>query len=566
MLYRLVRPMKRKGSQNLQYVKRIPRDIADRLMGRELSLPVGDEHVPFRVTDKTTLIRVSLRTADATEVKIRQARLEEFTERYFQALREDRPAQFSHREAVGFSKRVYEAWVDEEEDASRRLGITGLAGKRGFDPGRMAADPVYAGNAYKTEAESLAQLLKRNDSAAMEALFGRTIDRQLMKEGVPELDPFSRQAVACEIVRAAQQASEVKARQYLKGDYSPDPQANRFPAFVSPKTKRAVKVTLTGLVDLWWAEAKGANRTESTLEGYRRSFTLLSTFLKHNDALKVTEDDVVAFKNHRLKAINPRTNKPISAKTVGDTDLSALKSVFAWAVKNKLAPFNPAKDVSVMKGPRRQRLRDPGLSHDEAVAILSASNAVEFAVKNTKFAAAKRWVPWIMAYSGARVGEICQLRKEDIAQKDGHWVMTITPEAGTVKNKHARDVVLHAHLLEQGFLRFVEDAPDGHLFLKIRKNGEVRGPLRTVKNDLADFARAYVKDPNVAPNHGWRHRFKTIGREVGIADSVLDGIEGHLPHDVAGNYGTVSLKAQVEAMAKIPRIALGGHTRETTPK
>ncbi len=67
MLYRLVRPMKREGSKNPLYVKRIPRDIAERLIGRTLSFHVGDEHVPFRITDKTQLIRVSLRTADPVE-------------------------------------------------------------------------------------------------------------------------------------------------------------------------------------------------------------------------------------------------------------------------------------------------------------------------------------------------------------------------------------------------------------------------------------------------------------------------------------------------------------------
>ena len=49
------------------------------------------------------------------------------------------------------------------------------------------------------------------------------------------------------------------------------------------------------------------------------------------------------------------------------------------------------------------------------------------------------------------------------------------------------------------------------------------------------------------------------------ADTILDAIEGHLPRDVAGNYGRVSLKAQAEALEKIPRIALKGHTRETPP-
>ncbi len=144
--------------------------------------------------------------------------MEEFTERCFQTLRDNRPTHFNHREAVGFSKRVYEAWLDEQEDTLRRLGITGLAGKRGFDPQRMAHDPAYAGNAYKREAESLGQLMDQHDIEAIEELFGRTIDRQLMKEGVLELDRGSRLFVAYEVVRAAKQACEVRARQYLKGD------------------------------------------------------------------------------------------------------------------------------------------------------------------------------------------------------------------------------------------------------------------------------------------------------------------------------------------------------------
>jgi len=41
MLYRLVRPMKRKGSGKQHFVQRMPGDINDRAAGVKLSVPVG---------------------------------------------------------------------------------------------------------------------------------------------------------------------------------------------------------------------------------------------------------------------------------------------------------------------------------------------------------------------------------------------------------------------------------------------------------------------------------------------------------------------------------------------
>ena len=60
------------------------------------------------------------------------------------------------------------------------------------------------------------------------------------------------------------------------------------------------------------------------------------------------------------------------------------------------------------------------------------------------------------------------------------------------------------------------------------------GPLQGLKNPLAEFAHEIVTDPNVAPMHGWRHRFKTVGMEAGIATRILDAIQGHAPRTAAG--------------------------------
>jgi hypothetical protein len=44
--------------------------------------------------------------------------------------------------------------------------------------------------------------------------------------------------------------------------------------------------------------------------------------------------------------------------------------------------------------------------------------------------------------------------------------------------KFTGDVVMHPHLVELGFIAFVEAAPSGHLFLKLSKTSDPLGPLR----------------------------------------------------------------------------------------
>jgi integrase len=208
--------------------------------------------------------------------------------------------------------------------------------------------------------------------------------------------------------------------------------------------------------------------------------------------------DVLSFKDHRLAVINPRNNRPISPKTIKDSDLAGLKTVFGWAVVNGKMASNPAEGVTIKLGQPR-RLRSKGFTDAEATAILRAALYVKRGGETPGTFAAKQWVPWLCAYTGARVGELAQLRKEDVRRQAEHWVITITPEAGTVKTNEARDVVLHPHLVELGFVAFVNAAPSGHLFLKVSREGDVRGPLRGLKNRLAEFVRGVVSDKNVAP-------------------------------------------------------------------
>lgn len=42
-----------------------------------------------------------------------------------------------------------------------------------------------------------------------------------------------------------------------------------------------------------------------------------------------------------------------------------------------------------------------------------------------------------------RVGEITQLRQEDVIQQEGVWAIRLTPEAGTIKTGDVRVVPIH---------------------------------------------------------------------------------------------------------------------------
>jgi hypothetical protein len=93
-------------------------------------------------------------------------------------------------------------------------------------------------------------------------------------------------------------------------DYSPDTRPQRFPKWVKSeapaKASSKAASSLTGLVEDWWREAQAAGRKPSTYESYSNSMASLVSFLGHEDALRVTPEDILRFKDHRLATVNPR--------------------------------------------------------------------------------------------------------------------------------------------------------------------------------------------------------------------------------------------------------------------
>lgn len=541
--------MQRKSSRNLYFVRRIPSDVRQAATGLKLAIPVGELTQLVIITAKTQAIRLSLRSGDPAEVKTRQAAVDAYLENVWRALRADAPLDLSHKQVTALAGEFYRAW-SAGEGRERTVAIEQSPGG-GW---QRVGNPHVAAEEWEAVLEHWHKLEAAGDAQVLEKALGAVVNRLLLRRGIARVTPATREMLLTAFWQAARDAFENRKRN-AEGDYSDDLKALRFPDWTST-TSATPSVSLKALVEAWWVEARATGRKPSTHESYRNTVSAFTDYLGHDDAGRVTRTDVVGFKNHRLAALNPRTGKPISAKTVKDSDLSGLKTIFGWAVVNGKMPSNPAEGVTIKLGKPR-RLRSKGFSDGEAAAILKAAHTLKQGGERLKTFAAKRWVPWLCAYTGARVGEVAQLRKEDVRREGRHWVITITPEAGTVKTNEARDVVLHPHLAKLGFVEFVSAAAPGHLFLEPSPSRDVRGPLRGLKNRLAEFARSVVPDRNVAPNHGWRHRFKTVGMEAGIAPRILDAIQGQSPRTVGDTYGDVTIRTQAAALAKIPRYSGG---------
>jgi integrase len=154
------------------------------------------------------------------------------------------------------------------------------------------------------------------------------------------------------------------------------------------------------------------------------------------------------------------------------------------------------------------------------------------------------------------VNEITQLRKQDIRQVEGIWVFHITPEAGRVKTGGFRDVPIHPHLIEMGVLEFVKDHRAGPLFYdpaRGRGGSAANPPYKKVGGRLAEWVREIgVNDPDVQPNHGWRHRMSSVLMGLHARQVEIDAILGHK----GPRYGKVDMRVKRALINRIPRVEL----------
>lgn len=314
-------------------------------------------------------------------------------------------------------------------------------------------------------------------------------------------------------------------------------------------------VSIRAMFSDYIAELARSGAGKGAAKRWKPCFDHLIGFLKHDDASRLTRQDVVRWKDDLLETRAP--------KTIRDVHMAALRAILKWGVNNGRLKENVA-NVAV-RVPKKKVDREHGFTDAEALTVLKKALAYEPTIrKNAQInegahlTAAKRWVPFLCAFTGARVAEMTQLRRCDVFLDAPIAHLRITPEAGSTKTGDFRDVPLHAQLIALGFDEFVRGSGDGPLFYSA--NGKRKGdthPSKYVAGRLTTWLRDMnVVPAGVAPNHGWRHRFKTVALTLGIDARIADAIQGHAPRTAGEGYGDVTLEAMNVAISKFPAFLL----------
>lgn len=397
---------------------------------------------------------------------------------------------------------------------------------------------IHASEAEKEGARKAFFLADATDAkrAAMRAYCAALADEALAVDGMM-VDPNSRLNLMRAVAAAMQRASRTLQR-YSDGLYD----GGTSGGFVNGGSVRAPiqqqKVLFDELLAGW---AKENKPTEKTVYSWTRVFEQFAKFLGHNEAQLVSADDIIRWKATLIDG-------GLRAKSIRDSRLAPIRAVFGWGTDNRRLAKNVAERITIdVKAKPSERRR--GYTDEEAIVLLRDARGQK--------TAHRRWVPWLCAYTGARVSEICQLRAEDVREVESIWCLAFTAEAGSLKNVNSERLVpIHSAILAEGFLDFVRKSKNGPLFADLSpdrfgsRGGNGTKVLGRWVRDLG------ITDGRISPNHSWRHRLKTAARRHGLATDIVDAIAGHQRRTVADSYGEFPISALKRELEKVPKLSL----------
>lgn len=163
----------------------------------------------------------------------------------------------------------------------------------------------------------------------------------------------------------------------------------------------------------------------------------------------------------------------------------------------------------------------------------------------------------LLQHTGARIGEIAQLRREDFQTRSSVTSIRITAEAGTVKTQESERVVpLAAHLLaDPWFANWLEGVMVGTGNAMPTLCGRARGPGDTAGQWFRQFRAAVGLPPGELEGaHKFRHWIRTSLAEVDVSTETADSITGHSATGSSGRKdytARASLKIMKDALDRL---------------
>ncbi|MGY8710529.1 hypothetical protein RAD16_32740 [Bradyrhizobium sp. 18BD] len=355
--------------------------------------------------------------------------------------------------------------------------------------------------------------------------------------------------------QARRDAVEDLKRARLDGDFSANPVLAKLPTRTTPKLdlvkafeEYAEKGGLKG-----GADGPTAKRWRPKIKDFCR-------FIGHRDLTRMTSDDAYRWADHLI-------DKDYARNSVRLVWIASLSATAGFMVERRRpGAHNPFRGIVVRPAVEKLGEKPPepprqkGFTQGEAVKILTATLDTPSSMISPEKRAARRWLPWLCAYSGARVNEITSLLPSDVMPDATSGIMCMVIKPSIEKTSQWRTVPIHSHVIEQGFLDYVEQRRKlgKPLFYDPARGrgGKVANPqYKKTAERVAEWVSKGLRIKNVQPNHGWRHLFKSIARHVKMDREVEGFITGHRPKEsnASNDYGdrwVATMSAEIE---KYPR-------------
>lgn len=313
-------------------------------------------------------------------------------------------------------------------------------------------------------------------------------------------------------------------------------------SYSSPSSRSAPSgpMTFGALADLYLAEHKD-NVKESTLKTITVSCGVITELLGDLDLGTHTRADLVNLRSKLLETRKPSTVNKI---------LTQLSTVLDWAVNNGYIERAFDKKLKIT-GEQAESSRE-AFSQDQIATLMSYA-------QDLSEGSWERWALSLGAITGARIGELYQLTKDDIRQIGDTWVIDINDNGGKgLKNKHSARVV---PLIDgaygfdlQAFLRFVQKPPNHRLFTA--KEHYFNKPL----NELIRSVLGLESGGNLS-FHSLRHSLAGLMKAHGVRLETAQAILGHssqsITFDLYGGGQQVGVGLLEEAMRRAFRAGRG---------
>lgn len=290
-------------------------------------------------------------------------------------------------------------------------------------------------------------------------------------------------------------------------------------------------VTLRDVYDRWVLSGDSP-RSKDSIASCNRALMLYETFAPAMPLKGITRGQGDEFRTW----VRTQSN---TTKTAHDR-LGYLKSLLKYAAQTlDWIPKHPWQGLNIevkTASPRRP------WSAAELLTFFTAPLHASYQLPNTWHSGtdAAYWIPLLGLFTGARLGELCQLRVIDVINEEGIDLLRLTDEGElqSIKSDSGhRSVPLHSELVRLGFLDYVATikatgADSLWPALRLREGK----PSGFYSNWFGTYRRGLGLTGDYPDFHCFRHTVRPLMRRAGYSASTMDKITGHA---TGGSVGTI---------------------------